>query len=535
MDSNLQQIQYKPTDVILNYKYKQTNTKRFMVEHQQPQALPASENISAQMEFMSLCDCKSGNKIAYHCDQEDCPSFTIEKLYCTECMTKHNHLPINIHIQNTSDDWNVLHQDAKTLLDNLECFTQLHGPLLDTLDSYQTNNVELRFRTKLDSSKLLYAEIDRFYKENGDGLTLGNEYRGFKERIEELRFFVKIGPGALWRLYSGIIQMVSTHQILESFASHSCEVFLFLKCYFLYVTLNEKVFQTPVGELPQQILDCQNLLNLSGIISNYIDEAKMQQELNNSQNSYIDFLRSELESIKVSMMYLRVKDDQNIQSKKIRELEERLSQVTEAKLQGIAQPNLEEAKQQLIAQYEAKFDQLALSVRIFKSVILNDGAKQRKIIDFFEQAGTPLKQSNLLYRGSVSKFGIAEFHKQCDHKPKTITIIRTTKGNIIGGYTSQLWNHFASFKVDKTAWLFNIDLPNIFRVQPSGEKAIVGNSNYGPIFGGGHNLSIVNAANNNSGSGVSINSSYENLENVNLLKGQDTTHFRVTEIEVFQI
>lgn len=70
------------------------------------------------------------------------------------------------------------------------------------------------------------------------------------------------------------------------------------------------------------------------------------------------------------------------------------------------------------------------------SVILDDEAKQRKMFAFFEQAGTPLMYSHLLYRGTISTFAAAEFHKLCDNRSKTLTIVRTTEGIIVGGFTS---------------------------------------------------------------------------------------------------
>ncbi len=33
----------------------------------------------------------------------------------------------------------------------------------------------------------------------------------------------------------------------------------------------------------------------------------------------------------------------------------------------------------------------------------------------------------------------ADFHTKCEGKAKTITIVKTTDGNTIGGYTSVAW------------------------------------------------------------------------------------------------
>ncbi|TNV80205.1 hypothetical protein FGO68_gene6634 [Halteria grandinella] len=226
-----------------------------MVERQ-PQALSVLDSMRSQVEYMAFCDCKSGEKVIYQCDEEDCPNFTKQKLYCIRCMvkTKHNHIAsvIAIQSQNTSDDWNTLRQDAKSLVDNLVAFVELHRRFLEALDRYLTNE-DQRFMKKLDMSKELQKDIENFYKDNvndravrGDILglqTLRNDFSEFKRRLEQLEFLIKIGPAALWRLYNGIIQQVGTHQILENYPSHSGEIFLFLKSYLLCVTILEKVLQ----------------------------------------------------------------------------------------------------------------------------------------------------------------------------------------------------------------------------------------------------------------------------------------------------
>ena len=45
----------------------------------------------------------------------------------------------------------------------------------------------------------------------------------------------------------------------------------------------------------------------------------------------------------------------------------------------------------------------------------------------------------LLYRASENNFEVTAFHKLCDNKAYTITLLKTSYGKIIGGYTPIEW------------------------------------------------------------------------------------------------
>lgn len=45
----------------------------------------------------------------------------------------------------------------------------------------------------------------------------------------------------------------------------------------------------------------------------------------------------------------------------------------------------------------------------------------------------------LLYRGSDEGFSAQKFHEKCDNKGPTVTLVRTEKNNVFGGYASQSW------------------------------------------------------------------------------------------------
>ena len=56
--------------------------------------------------------------------------------------------------------------------------------------------------------------------------------------------------------------------------------------------------------------------------------------------------------------------------------------------------------------------------------------------------------------GIVARDGYrdSDFHSQCGNKPNTLTIVKSTNGNIFGGFTSAQWNSIGSWQYDKSAF-----------------------------------------------------------------------------------
>jgi len=114
------------------------------------------------------------------------------------------------------------------------------------------------------------------------------------------------------------------------------------------------------------------------------------------------------------------------------------------------------------------------------------------------------KIGDVLFIASRDGDSGTDFHEACDDKGPTIVICETTTGNIFGGYTDKNWG--------SDGWVYS-NLSFLFGVRPTLKKyairggdanrAIAGVSNYGPIFGGGHDLVIKNGA-------LSKNESYTN-------------------------
>jgi hypothetical protein len=99
------------------------------------------------------------------------------------------------------------------------------------------------------------------------------------------------------------------------------------------------------------------------------------------------------------------------------------------------------------------------------------------------------KNLSLIYRGSRDGFKGSDFHRKCDSKPNTLTIIKADTGNVFGGFTQKEWNGpNGHFKSDDKAFLFILinkkDKPRRLDIAKGKEnEAIRCNANFGPIFG----------------------------------------------------
>ena len=148
----------------------------------------------------------------------------------------------------------------------------------------------------------------------------------------------------------------------------------------------------------------------------------------------------------------------------------------------------------------------------------------------------------LLYRGSRDGWKASDFHVKCDNKGATITVIRSSDGFIFGGFADKSWTSSDIYCESDKAFLFSLKSPSntvgptkICIKQNMCSKAMCYISSYGPIFGSGHDFLIYSDANNNSDSYSNLGDTYE------IPPGQTDTflvgsmHFKVSEIEVFQI
>jgi hypothetical protein len=153
----------------------------------------------------------------------------------------------------------------------------------------------------------------------------------------------------------------------------------------------------------------------------------------------------------------------------------------------------------------------------------------------------------LLYRATRDGFTSKAFHLKCDGKGNTITIIKNNLNYVFGGYASSAWHSSGSYINDPNAFLFSfrragVSFKDQFTVKVAA-NALIGNTGYEPIFGGGggNDICIYNQSNTFIGSHSDFGHSY-NLpngytygENAREFLAENHNQWTTTEIEVYQI
>ncbi|KAJ4458044.1 putative K+ channel tetramerization subfamily protein [Paratrimastix pyriformis] len=156
-----------------------------------------------------------------------------------------------------------------------------------------------------------------------------------------------------------------------------------------------------------------------------------------------------------------------------------------------------------------------------------------KLVEF-----TGAKSIILLYRGTRDGFQAATFHRLCDGCPRTVTVIQTTGGHVLGGYAAASWNQTSDdFCDDRQAFLFSlrgiamspIKIPNKLATK----SGICCTPGYGPTWGGGYDLHVANGCNTNSSSSTNLGRSYASPDGTPYFLTGGSQYFQVAELEVF--
>ena len=163
---------------------------------------------------------------------------------------------------------------------------------------------------------------------------------------------------------------------------------------------------------------------------------------------------------------------------------------------------------------------------IKNSKIIQDDEKTENIIKDWIEPNKNIKFS-LLFRKRRDGSNCSDFHRNCDNKGATLTLIETDKGYKFGGYTPLDWeSHSGENKTDELTFLFSLNQMKKFTKITKDQSIYVG-INYGPIFGGGNDLYF----NKDMNIGSTHPSTF--FQNRELIKGE--SNFNVKELEVFKV
>ena len=87
-----------------------------------------------------------------------------------------------------------------------------------------------------------------------------------------------------------------------------------------------------------------------------------------------------------------------------------------------------------------------------------------------------------------------QFHNRCNNKGPTYTVVRSIYGRLYGGYLNKSWSSQNNYIYDNKAFLYSLTHNQKYGLNHP-QYAAYDRYNYGPTFGGGHDLYIADNMN----------------------------------------
>ena len=102
-----------------------------------------------------------------------------------------------------------------------------------------------------------------------------------------------------------------------------------------------------------------------------------------------------------------------------------------------------------------------------------------------ETINKKLIKFELIFKMSENGTKSEDFHKYCDKKGPTLTLVKTTKNKIFGGFTPLNWLSKGGGINDQTnkTFIFSLNLKKKYNMIKKNDRGIYCSNNYGPNFG----------------------------------------------------
>ena len=142
----------------------------------------------------------------------------------------------------------------------------------------------------------------------------------------------------------------------------------------------------------------------------------------------------------------------------------------------------------------------------------------------------------LLFKATRDGQHSSKFHSKCDKKVQQLVFIKTTKGEIFGGYTEEGFRSRGESIVDNKAFVFSFSTKKIYNAK-NNMNSIYDHSSYGPCFYGSNNFVLHIPSNmlEYQSNTCKISDSYFNGMTFDYELNNGELYFYAEEIEIYQI
>jgi len=150
----------------------------------------------------------------------------------------------------------------------------------------------------------------------------------------------------------------------------------------------------------------------------------------------------------------------------------------------------------------------------------------------------PNQHLRLIYKATRDGFQADDFHKTCDNKGPSVTVIQTKEGYLFGGFSPVAWDSSDSWKTHPNCFIFTLHNPHHippskYPLLPGDKHGIRCNSAYGPVFGGGDDIRVYSNSNNTNSSFTYFPNSYIDTTGKGLETFTGVKYFTTKEVEVY--
>ena len=243
-----------------------------------------------------------------------------------------------------------------------------------------------------------------------------------------------------------------------------------------------------------------------------IDDSKINIILNQNE-----LTQSEL----MNFLYDKIKEISFLKNK-IKDLENKISEISSKHEKDIE--NLKNLIENSINQKKEK------------EPIINKYIEGYSDLTFIEneikkQLNKQIKSYNLIYKASKNGDKASDFHNKCDNINNNLSIVKTKKGKIFGGFTTQNWKQIDGCnKYDENAFVFSINKKKIYNVKDK-NRAIYCRNDLALFFSGTSDIYIYD--NCFQARGGTSQSAYDYKGESYALNGE--SYFDLDDYEVYEV